>query len=47
VAAESALVKHIVNGNLHNKARKDARAAVKLAEAEKAKGGPHDMGTDP
>jgi len=40
VAAENDLIKHVVNGNLHNKARKDARAVAKLAEIEKAKGGP-------
>jgi len=40
VAAESELIKDVVDGKLHKKSRKDARDAAKLAEIEKAKGNP-------
>ena len=40
VTRESDLVKDVVNGNLHNQARIDARDAARLAEIEKAKGDP-------
>jgi len=40
VAAESALIRDVVNGNLHNQARRDARDAAILAEIEHARGDP-------
>ena len=40
VAAESELIRDVVNGNLHNQARRDARDAARLAEIERARGDP-------
>lgn len=40
VAAESALIRDVVNGNLHNQARQDARDVARLAEIERARGDP-------
>ena len=40
VAAESALIRDVVDGNLHNQARKDARDAARLAEIERTRGDP-------
>ena len=40
VAAESELIRDVVNGNLHNQARRDARDAARQAEIERAGGDP-------
>ena len=37
VAAESELIRDVVNGNLHNQDRRDARAVARLAEIERAR----------
>ena len=40
VTAENELIRDVVNGNLHNQARRDARDAARLAEIERARGDP-------
>jgi len=40
VAAESGLIKDVVNGNLHSQSRRDARDTARAAEAERRRGDP-------